>query len=198
MKQQVNLYLPELREKKVVFSTLTMLQFTGLFLILFSGLYVFQLYKIKPFEQQLETLSTELQQLQQQVEAMESAQKKDAKTKLLDNEIAKLSSQLEQKELIAELLGSRSFGNEAGFSAYLESFARGHVQGTWLTGVDIKAGGSLLGLEGKTLSSELVPMYLQRLAEEESLQGSAFNVLEIARKEQKDGDTEINFLISTN
>ena len=197
MKQQINLYRPELREQKSVFSAATMLQFTLLFILLFSAIYGYQWYRIQPYQRQINGIQTELAKLQQQVTTLESAKAKK-KSKLLENEIARVSQELEQKEQIARILTSRSFGNEAGFSAYLESFARGHVDGTWLTSISIKAGGSLLGLTGKTLSSELVPLYIQKLAKEAPLEGSAFNVLEIARAETKEGDTEINFSISTN
>lgn len=197
MMQQINLYRPELKETTSVFSTATMLQFTLLFILLFTVIYGYQWYRIQPYQRQIDGTQTELAQLQQQVTALESA-KSNKKSKLLENEIARVSQELDRKELIARILTSRSFGNEAGFSAYLESFARGHVDGTWLTNISIKAGGSLLGLTGKTLSSELVPLYIQKLAKEESLEGSAFNVLEIARAETKEGSTEINFTISTN
>ncbi len=198
MNQQINLYQPMFRKQKVVFSAMTMLQVSVVFLVLFSSIYAFQALKVRPYKKQLSALGSELVQLEQQVNAMEQAQKKKGKSKLLESEIKKLTKQLEQKERIANILTSRSFGNAAGFSGYLESFARGHVEGTWLTKVDINAGGSLLGLKGKTLASELVPVYLQKLAEEESLKGSSFNVMEIARVESKEGDTEINFLLSTN
>ena len=197
MNQQINLYQTMFRKQKVIFSAMTMLQVSVLFLLLFSAIYAYQLLALKPYETQLGATEKDLLQLQQQVSQLESSIKKRG-SKLLENEIAKLSRQLEQKQRIAQILASRSFGNAAGFSAYLESFARGHVEGTWLTNVNIKAGGSLLGLQGKTLSSELVPIYLQKLSEEERLQGSSFNVMEIARVVSEEGDAEINFLISTN
>ncbi len=197
MNQQINLYQPMFRKQKVVFSAMTMLQVSGFFLVLMSAIYAYQLIKLAPYEEQLTTIDKELEQLNRQIESLE--EKIDTGgSKLLLSEIAKLTTQLEQRELIAQILGSRSFGNAAGFSAYMESFARGHVEGTWLTNVNIKAGGSQLGLKGKTLSSELVPIYIQRLGEEERIKGSSFNVMEIARVEKEDGDIEINFLLRTN
>ncbi len=197
MKQNINLYQPELREKKVVFSAASMLLFTGLFLVLFTAIYAYQLFRIKPYEKQIAALDNELLQLQQQVTTLESGQAK-GRSKLLENEIERITGEIAKRERIVDTLASRSFGNDSGFSDYLESFARGHVEGTWLTQVKIKAGGALLGLTGKTLASELVPLYIQNLSNEAVLKGAAFNVLEIARVEGKEGDSEINFLISTN
>jgi Tfp pilus assembly protein PilN len=198
MMQQVNLYQPMFRKQKIIFSATTMLQVGIFFLLVFSSLYAYQLSKITPYKSQLANLESELIQLNAQVTGLEAAQKNKGKSKLLDNEIAKLTKELEQRERISRVLSSRTFGNSSGFSAYLESFARGHVEGTWLTNVDISQGGASLGLKGKTLSSELVPVYLQKLAEEKSLQGSSFNVMELARVEKKEGGAEISFSVSTN
>lgn len=185
------------REQKVVFSAMTMLQVGIFFLLVFSAMYAYEANGLKPYEKQLASIDKELEQLTMQAEAFGSGKKRN-KSKLLEREIAKLTKQLEQRERIENILSSRSFGNSQGFSSYLESFARGHVEGTWLTSVNIKQGGAALGLKGKTLSSELVPVYIQKLAEEESLNGSAFNTMELARVETEAGESELNFSISTN
>jgi type IV pilus assembly PilN-like protein len=198
MNQQINLYQPMFRKQKVVFSAVTMLQVGFFFLLIFSGLYTYQLSKLKPYKMQLLTIETELIQLNKQLAVLESSHKKKNKSKLLENEITKLSKELEQRERIYNVLSSRSFGNSSGFSSYLESFARGHVKGTWLTNVNISQGGAALGLKGKTLSSELVPVYIQNLAEEKNLRGSFFNVMELARIDKEGSESEISFLISTN
>ncbi len=198
MMQQINLYQPMFRKQRVVFSAVTMLQVGLFFLVVFSSLYAYQVLKVNPYKNQIASLEKELSQLSVQVTALEATQKSKGKSKLLESEIAKLGSELEKREHISKILSSRSFGNSSGFSSYLESFARGHVEGTWLTSVSISKGGSALGLKGKTLSSELVPIYLQNLAEEKSLQGSSFNVMELARVEKKEGESEINFSVSTN
>jgi type IV pilus assembly PilN-like protein len=198
MNQQINLYQPMFRKQKIIFSAVTMLQIGIFFLLVFSSLYAYQNSKLKPYQKQIASIETELTQLGNQLAAMESSQKSQSKSKLLENETAKLSKELEQRERISNVLSSRSFGNSSGFSSYLEAFARGHVQGTWLTNINIREGGSSLGLKGKTLSSKLVPVYLQKLAGENSLHGSSFNVMEIARIETDEESSEINFSISTN
>ena len=197
MNQQINLYQPMFRKQKVILSSMTILQVGVFFLVVFAGLYAYQSSKLKPYKSQLASIDKELVQLSSQVAALSGSQKQ-SKSKLLENEIAKLTKELEQRERISKVLSSSSFGNSSGFSSYLEAFAKGHVQGTWLTSVNIKQGGASLGLKGKTLSSELVPVYLQNLAEEESLNGSSFNVMELARVDTEQGETELNFSISTN
>ncbi len=198
MNQEINLYQPMFRKQKIIFSAATMLQVGLFFLLVFSSLYVYQKTRLNPYQQQLLIIDRELVQLGEQVIALESSQKNQSKSKLLENEIAKLTTELEHRERISNVLSNRSFGNSSGFSSYLEAFARGHIEGTWLTNVNISKGGSYLGLKGKTLSSELVPVYLQKLAKEKSLHGASFNVMELARIELEEGNSEINFLLSTN
>lgn len=197
MNQQINLYQPMFRKQQVLFSAMTMLQVGVFFLLVFSSLYVYQNNKLEPYKKQLAAVDQELIQLVKQVSILNSSKTKN-KSKLLESEIEKLTNELNQREHISKILSSQSFGNTSGFSVYLEAFAKGHVQGTWLTSVNIHQGGALLGLKGKTLSSELVPRYIQKMAKEESLQGSSFNVMEIAKVETDEGNSEINFSISTN
>lgn len=198
MMQQVNLYQPIFRKRKVVFSAATMLQVGIVFLLILSSLYAYQNAKIKPYIKRLAIMETELSQLTTQVTALEASKKNMGKSQLLINEIEKLSNELEQRKKISNILSSREFGNSSGFSSYLESFAKGHVEGTWLTDVNIHQGGAVLGLKGKTLSSELVPVYIQKLAQEKNLNGSSFNMMELTRFEKEEGESEISFLISTN
>jgi Tfp pilus assembly protein PilN len=198
MNQQINLYQPMFRKQHVVFSAAAMLQMSVFFVLVFACLYAYQYMQLKPAQNQLIGLDKEISQLNTQVTALEKKISKEGKNKLLENEITKLSSELEKRERIANLLQGKKFGNSSGFSAYLESFARKHVSGTWLTQVKINQGGTSLGLKGKTVSSELVPVYLQRLGDEVSLQGSSFNVMELSRVEKANGDIELNFSMSTN
>ncbi len=56
-------------------------------------------------------------------------------------------------------------------------------------------------MNGKTLSSGLVPRYLQRLGEESVMTGIAFNNIELQRSTKEDGDAgsrEMLFHVSTN
>lgn len=198
MMQQINLYQPMFRKQKVVFSAMTMLQVSFFFLFIFASLYIYQASKIEPYKEKVASIDAELIQLNAQVTALEATHKNKGKSKLLENEIQKLSKELEQRERISKILSSREFGNTSGFSSYLESFAKGHVEGTWLTDVSISQGGASLGLKGKTLSSELVPVYIQNLAKEDNLHGSSFNAMELARVVNEESGAEINFTISTN
>jgi len=196
MMQQINLYQPMFRKQKKVFSAVAMLQVFLFFVVVFAGIYFFAIQQLQPFRQQVERLNKDIAQLTAHIGTLEQQQKKKVKSKLLEKEVERLTKELEKRERIQNLLSSHSFGNTNGFSSHLVALARQHVNGAWLTRISIKAGGKALGLEGKTLSPELVPTYIQQLANEKVLAGVAFNNMELNRSE-KELD-QLNFKVSTN
>jgi len=197
MIQQINLYQPMFRKQKKVFSAMTMLQIFLFFVFVLGGLYGYELYRIKPFQQQVLKLDRSFVELNAQLAKLTSQQPSTAKSKLLESEVERQTKDLDELKRVQFILTKHEFGNATGFSSYLEAFARQHVDGTWLTRVSIAGGGTVLGLEGKTLSSELVPIYIQQLAEEKTLSGSSFNVMELHRSKEEEAH-QLVFKISTN
>lgn len=198
MIQQINLYQPMFRKQKKVFSAMTMLQICVFFLFVFGGIYGYEIYSIGPFKEQLNKADSDLQQLTAQMENLKKQQPAKAKSTLLKKEIARISNELEQRKHIEQILKTHAFGNDKGFSSYMEAFARQHVEGSWLTKIFIKQGGTSVGLEGKALSSEYVPIYLQQLSKEQVLAGVSFNTMEIRRSEKEEKANQILFNVSTN
>jgi len=195
MKQQVNLFQPIFREQKKVFSAITMLQVTLLallFLFLTGGYSMLQLHKLQV---QDATALQNLERLKGQIAALEAQTMNDTTTKLLAEEINRITSEVDEKQQIADLLKHGPFNNTQGFSRHFEALAKQHVNGTWLKDIKIANGGSSLSLDGITYSPELVPVYLQKLLQEEVFSGTAFNVLGMERSStNKD---EITFQVST-
>jgi len=196
LNQQINLYQPIFRRQKKVFSAVAMLQICALFLVVFAGLYFYGQTKLQPLQEQLRKLNTDMAQLNAQMVRLETRQTSETGSKLLENEVARLTNELAKRREIQQLLSSRSLGNTAGLSDYLEAFARQHVQGLWLTRISVANGGKNLALQGKTLSSELVPAYLNKLADESVLNGMSINVMELVRPVEPANALE--FRISTN
>lgn len=88
--------------------------------------------------------------------------------------IAALQSQLDDRQQIVDALQSGAIGTTAGFSEYMRAFSRQRMDGLWLTGFDIAAGGKELMLRGRTLGADLVPAYLAGLNREVPMQGRQF------------------------
>ena len=196
MNQQVNLYLPIFRRQKKILSALTIVQISSIFLLVFCTIYIYGEIRLNSFEGQLIELESNLGVLSEEVTKLQRQATDDSGSQLLENEIARLTNELSNRQRIQGLLSNRILGNTNGLSAYLEVIARQHVQGTWLTSISIAEGGAALSLKGRTLTSELVPVYLDRLATESLLNGMSFNVLEMIRPE--DPSNYFEFLVSTN
>lgn len=196
MNQEINLYQPMFRRQKKVFSSVTILQTSGVFLLVFSLIYAYAAFQLQPLERELDKTSSEILGLTERIDRIEKQFPSKTKSKLLESEIARLNQELTNRKKIQQVMQQNTFGNTGGFSGYLEAFARRHVQGTWLTMVSISEGGQFLGLKGKTLSSSLVPVYISRLASEDLLNGRAFNVMEMSRSDRN--SNELDFYVSTN
>ena len=181
MKQQINLYQPIFRKQQKVFSAVTMLQITAFFIVILSSIYAFNNYKLKPFSEELQRSQDQFEKLTNQIEVMSKSYSMDGKRKLMESEISRLTTRLENIKKIKTALSEGSFGNITGFSGYFEALARGHVEGAWLTGITIANGGGKFNLSGKSIDPELVPVYIKRLADAPIFDNRNFNLLELER-----------------
>ncbi|MFQ5659807.1 MAG: PilN domain-containing protein [Gammaproteobacteria bacterium] len=194
MKQQINLYQLIFRKQKKVFSAVAMLQISIFFMVVFGAVYAYNLVQLRPFQKELDKTTTQLEKLTKQIEIVSKKLPGRNKSKLLENEIARLTAELERMKKVEEALSKGSFGNMAGFSGYFEALARGHVTGTWLTGIHIARGGGSLSFDGKSINAELVPVYIKNLAAAPVFDKRTFNILELQR--EKDSDF-ISFNVAT-
>jgi uncharacterized small protein (DUF1192 family) len=193
--QQINLYQPIFRRQKKVFSAIAMLQVCGIFLVVFASIYLYGQTKLQPLQEQSIQVRADIAKMNAQLSKMENSAAAVSPSKLVENEIARLSAELQKRQQIKDMLESQTLGNTAGLSSFMTAFARQHVQGMWLTKITVSNGGRNLGLQGKTLTSELLPQYLTRLAGEDVLNGMSFNVLNLSRP--VDPANPLEFSVST-
>jgi hypothetical protein len=150
-----------------------------------------------PFSKQVTNIKGELQEMTAQLNKLKKQQPAKAKSTLLEKEIVRVSRELEQSRRIQQILSGKALGNTSGFSGHLEAFARQRVEGAWLTKFAITGGGTALMLQGNTLSSELVPVYIQQLSNEQALSGASFNFMELKRSGDIETPNQIAFKVST-
>ena len=181
MKQQVNLYQPMFRKQQKVFSALTMLQITGFFIVVLSAIYGYSGYRLRPFSVELDKTNAQLTKLSQQIEVVSKRFNARGKNKLMESEISRLTTRLDNMKKIKNALSEGSFGNASGFSTLFEALARNHVDGAWLTDITISDGGAKLTLSGKSIDPELVPIYIKRLADAPAFKNQRFNILDLER-----------------
>ena len=103
----------------------------------------------------------------------------------LEKDIKKAEAQLKaRQEMVETLKHGGTIGSTEGYSEYMRAFARQSVSGLWLTGFDIIGAGSEMAIIGRTMSPELVPVYVQRLSREPVMKGRQFASLRISLPQQ--------------
>ncbi len=183
MSQQVNLYQPILRAQPKVFSALTILQFTGLLLLGLALIYGYARWQDAKLGRDVISLQAQQDAMLKRIEDFNTRFPMKQKNPDLERQLASLTADRSGKARAIDVLSGGVFGNTRGFSSYLEGLARQHVEGLWLTGVTISAGGEQLGLTGSTLDAQLVPRYLQQLSAEQVYKGREFKTFQMQRGE---------------
>jgi hypothetical protein len=97
----------------------------------------------------------------------------------VQNAVAAAQRSLLQRRAALQMLAASPIDREGGFAARLEALARQSVEGLWLTGMVLRQDDVVL--KGRALQPQLIPLYVQRLDREPSLQGRAFKALEVVR-----------------
>lgn len=178
MSQQINLFSPIFLTQKKYFSAHTMAQALGLIALGSLAFFAYAFWQTAGMTRQAADTTRRLALEQARLERVGANYAPRGKSQLLQQEIARLETQMRARAEVLELLKGGEFGRTAGFSEYLRAFARQTVNGLWLTGFNIK--GNDMQISGRTLQPELVPTYLQRLQREPAMQGKAFANLEMA------------------
>ncbi len=97
----------------------------------------------------------------------------------VQNAVAEAQRTLLQRRAALQMLAASPVDSEGGFAARMEALARQSVDGLWLTGMTLRQDDVVL--KGRAMQPQLIPVYVQRLDREPSLQGRAFRALEVVR-----------------
>lgn len=180
MSQQVNLYQPVFRKQKRRFSAAAMLQATGIVVLGIGLLYGYTGWQVRQQRVELAQTDKQLAGLSKKLDEISRRFGERLQSKELQAQVQKLQQQVAEKERLQRALRSARF-NTQGFSDYFVAFARQHIPGLWLTGLDITGAAEQLTLAGRSTNPELVPRYLQRLATEQRLNGIEFRSFQMSR-----------------
>lgn len=181
--QQVNLYKDELKNIKLKYSSLTLIQLSIVIVVAFSLLSGFKVFQINGKQDSL----IESKKIQEKLKA-EKVKFESAKGKK-DSALAKLITQktkeLEKKQRALKVLSQDEFGNASGFAGLVGGLAKHRLEGLWLTRLRIAEGGTDISLKGITTKANLLPKYLQRLSSEKSFSGITFKYFAMDINEDK-------------
>jgi len=195
MRQQINLYQTELNESQVLFSARQMaLVLAAVFFLVIAAGAVSQW--------QIAGRMSELSRLQKRqdtaIQRINTYQKKYP-IRSADNELVDAVEEMTNRRQatidLLQLVKNSQWGNRRGLSEHLSGLARQHLPTVWLRRIRIGAGGDQLLLEGSSTRAADVPLYLQRLNEQEVFTGREFEHLQLARAEKD--LAIIDFLLQT-
>ena len=193
--QQINLYQEQFKKRKTPLSSVTLLT---LLTLVAAGLVIIHYINYLDFsslQDEQARVVAEFDDFTRKVAVAEEAAKPKPVDKLLEKEVEQLVVRLQRNQRLLRALTEGAMSNTRGFSEYFEALANRHVNGTWITRMQIGNGGLSFAFSGKSMTPELVPRYLQNLGNEEVFNNFSFNILEI---ERKDADKPvIDFNIAT-
>lgn len=178
MSQQINLFSPIFLTQKKYFSAHTMAQALGLIVLGSLAFSAFAYWQTTGMSKEAAETVRRVKLEQARLERVRANYAPRGKSRLLQQEIGRLETQMGARAEVLELLKGGEFGRTTGYSEFLRAFARQTVDGLWLTAFHIK--GNDMTISGRAQQPELVPTYLQRLQQEPAMQGKAFANLEMS------------------
>jgi hypothetical protein len=194
--QQINLYQPELRPRRVPLRATSMAAITVIVMLALGALYVYAWWQVKPLDRRLVVARAAVEAAEARLQALRAAHPPATLDSALRDEVARKRGLLEATRAVADRLASGGFGSVEGLSAYLVGLSRQHREGSWLTSFAVEEGGAAVSLGGRALAPELVPAYLARLSAEQRFRGKTFNVMRLtAVGEEAPG--EVDFAVQT-
>ena len=198
MSQQVNLYQPILRREKKVFSATTMLQTLALIAALMLLMYAFSHWQLQQLEQENAQLQAQQRDLTAQVTALSRDLQARPESRELRTEADALLRELDLKRDLFDLMRNRATARTDGFSESFAGLARQHVDGLWLTGVELRNSEVRhVALRGMTSRAELVPQLVKQLGAEPAFQGLRFRHLRVFQPEGRDSGDVLEFELTT-
>ena len=179
MSQQINLFNPIFLKQKKIFSAITLLQMSGLVLLGAVLVAIYTTFQSAELNRNAGIVAAQLRTAQAQVARLRADASAPAKSKALEDALVKVEAEIKSRQQISSILQKNDFGNTTGFSSYLVAFARQIPNGLWLTGFNISRAGNEIGLQGRTLKPELLPLYVTQLKRETVMQGKSFAELQM-------------------
>lgn len=193
IEQQINLYQDRFRDKRTIMSVaqlttllvIVVVTMTGYSLTLQSELDTAVAANIS-LMQQRESVAGELNL------ASADLNRLLADTRM-DDRIADASREIRARKKILDFVDQNQFGSGRGFSDYLISLSKLHIENVWLD--EIKFAENYVRIHGSSLSAELIPAYFARFSEESVFKGNRFDIFRLDRDQAT--DWKVDFEIAT-
>ena len=191
MNQQVNFYQPRFRERTAPFPAILLLQVAASIIVTLFLLSTYASYQVSGVAREQALIA---QQEAAAVKRLENLRTTIAEVVGETSWAERL--ELSEKEASLRLISGTELGDAEGFARHLKSLARQTMPGLWLTNIALSAKGDRIWLQGEALRADLVPTYLQELADEEPFEHQRFHRLKIDGDEDSSAQT-VSFVVTS-
>jgi hypothetical protein len=176
MRQQINLYQPVFSSERKLFGASTV---ASAFAVLVVGLVAYTVNsRMQVDKLEIEAAALRAQQ-QQQTDFLNS--QAVGTPDEIESRIKQLSKSIAARSQALQMLQSGAAGQTTGFANRLEALARRHVDGLWIDAIILSGANGSMSLAGATLDPDIVPRYLENLAQDSVLAGTRFDEFLIER-----------------
>ena len=180
MSQYINLLGPAFRKPRLLLSLNRAAILTGVAAVVMIGLQFYGQYQLDGLRAELVSAQGLLKAQSKYTDRLKGGGATQKNDTGLATELARLEMELKSARDAMGVLEGGVLGNRSGFASYLQAFSRQALDGLWLTGFTVDGAGEV-AIQGRALSANLLPEYIQKMNKEPALQGRAFSALEMRR-----------------
>ncbi len=197
MKQQVNLYVPELRPVRQRLSAGTCAVLVVLVAVLVLAAMAYGNWQNRQLAGQADAIERQTTQLQQAVETLSAQVEQQRPDPELELALERVTDTISRRQRLLERVEGLTGNHQAGFSGRMAALARQIPENLWLTGITLESSPASFKLEGRTRAPELVPGYLEQLGNEPVFAGETFRHFQLSRPDEEENTGWVEFRMAT-
>lgn len=182
MSRQINLYSPAFRPPAKKFSAVWTVSAVVAIASGMFAYYAWETQQLRDLRASRTAAAAQLKQVREQLAAVGRTTQKP-KNKALEDQVARSENLLKSRQELFARLQSGEIGNRDGYAKFLTALARQHMEGIWLTGIEISGPGSDFVLEGRTVRADLLSGFIKMLRNEDALRGKPIGTLSLRERE---------------
>ncbi len=176
MSRQINLYSLAFRRQTKTFSAVWTVTAVVAIAVGMLAYYAWDARQLRGVSARRSETEAQLKQLREQLVTLGQAGLR-TKNKALEDQVARAEDLLKSRQALFGRLQSGEIGNRDGYAKFLTALARQHVEGVWITGVEISGPSSDIALDGRAIRADLVPGFIKLPRNEEALGGDSIGKL---------------------
>lgn len=180
MSQYINLFGPAFRKPRLLLSLNRAAILAGVAALVMIGLLFYNRHQVEGLRAEVASAQGLLKAQSRYTDRLKGEGAAQKTNGGLASEVARLEMELKSARDAMGVLEGGALGNRNGFANYLQAFSRQALDGLWLTGFTVGGAGDV-AIQGRVISADLLPEYIQKMNKEPALQGRAFSALEMRR-----------------